>query len=245
VPLGRSEFFYYFEPWFTINSKHRVEEFYRHEVLKSPPKPENQEIFMNIAVAFTLSRVIIAPLFAFFFIIGFRQGLPSFIWYAVGCGVLIELSDMFDGMIARSRGEVTDFGKVFDPVADSVSRQTVFISFMVTGIIPLWVYLIFFYRDAFMQLLRIICASEGLVLAARMSGKIKAVLQAVASFAVLAIVLGDHYSLSWLPEVWWGRHPGFWVVLAAALFTIGSIIDYVVPNREILRKMLRPKQAAA
>ena len=86
---------------------------------------------MNIAIIVTLFRVAVAPLFALFFILGYRSDSPVLIWTAIGCAVLIELSDMFDGIIARSRDEVTDFGKVCDPIADSVSRQTVFISFMV------------------------------------------------------------------------------------------------------------------
>jgi CDP-diacylglycerol--glycerol-3-phosphate 3-phosphatidyltransferase len=196
---------------------------------------------MNIAVMFTLSRVIIAPFFAFFFILGYRGNAPSFILGALVCAILIELSDMFDGMIARGRNEVTDFGKVFDPVADSVSRQTVFIAFMVSGIIPLWMYLIFFYRDAFMQLMRIVCASGGLVLAARMSGKVKAVLQAIATFVVLGIVLAGMYDVSWVPVTLGGKHTGFWVVGAVAVFTALSVIDYIIPNRAILKKMLTPK----
>jgi CDP-diacylglycerol---glycerol-3-phosphate 3-phosphatidyltransferase len=197
---------------------------------------------MNIAVMFTLSRVIVAPVFACFFITGYRSGNPSYIVAAVVCAILIELSDMFDGMIARGRGEVTDFGKVFDPVADSVSRQTVFISFMVSGIIPLWMYLVFFYRDAFMQLMRIVCASGGLVLAARMSGKVKAVLQAIATFVVLIIVLADMHHLTWVPVQIAGRHTAFWVVGAVAVFTLLSVIDYIVPNRVMLKKVLTPKR---
>ncbi|MBN1758506.1 MAG: CDP-alcohol phosphatidyltransferase family protein [Chitinispirillaceae bacterium] len=196
---------------------------------------------MNIAVMFTLSRVAVAPFFALFFILGYRSGSPLLIFGAVICAILIELSDMFDGMIARARKEVTDFGKVFDPVADSVSRQTVFIAFMVSGIIPLWMYLIFFYRDAFMQLMRIVCASGGLVLAARMSGKVKAVLQAIATFVVLALVLADLYHLSWVPVQTAGKHTGFWVVGAVAVFTVLSVIDYIIPNRAILKKVLTPK----
>lgn len=198
---------------------------------------------MNIAIAFTMSRVFVAPVFALFFILGYHASDPLFIWMAVGCGILIELSDMFDGMIARARSEVTDFGKVFDPVADSVSRQTVFISFLLTGIIPLWLYLIFFYRDAFMQLLRIVCANNGIVLAARMSGKLKAVLQGIASFAVLAIVLSNLYNVSFIPREVAGMHPGFWVVFGTALFTLGSVVDYIIPNHGVLKKMLEPKKA--
>ncbi len=196
---------------------------------------------MNIAVAMTLSRVAIAPVFAFFFIRGYRQGSAPLVWAAVICAGLIELSDLFDGMIARKRSEVTDFGKVFDPVADSVSRQTVFISFMVTGIIPLWVYLIFFYRDAFMQLMRIVCASAGIVLAARKSGKLKAVLQGFATFAVLGIVLSGIYRSSVVPQTLGGMHTGFWIVLTVALYTGASVIDYVVAHRTALARMFKPK----
>ena len=197
---------------------------------------------MNLATAVTASRVAIAPVFAYTFIRGYGSE-DSIIWIYIclALAVLIELSDLFDGMIARARAEVTDFGKVFDPVADSVSRQTVFISFMVTGIIPLWMYLIFFYRDAFMQLLRIVCASSGVVLAARWSGKLKAVLQGVATFAVLGVVLAQRAGAGRMPETAWGEHPGFWIMLAAAIYTLLSIIDYIIPNRALIAKMMSKK----
>ena len=144
---------------------------------------------MNVATLITLVRILVAPVFAYFFITGFQHGrTPSWIWICAGLALLIEITDMLDGRIARARKEVTNFGKIFDPVADSLSRQTIFISFMVAGIIPWWLYIIFFYRDSFMQLLRIVCASGGLVLAARQSGKAKAVLQGASTFVVLALV---------------------------------------------------------
>jgi len=198
---------------------------------------------MNIATLLTLSRVIVAPIFAYVFINGFRNSDTGCIWMAVILAVLIEVSDLLDGTVARARGEVTDFGKVFDPVADSVSRQTLFISFMVSGIIPLWMYLIFFYRDAFMQLLRIICASNGVVLAARKSGKFKAVLQGIASFGVLGVVLLHLYNVRWMPQKIAGVHPGFWVLLLPAIYTLLSVIDYIIPNRSLISKMMAKKSA--
>lgn len=196
---------------------------------------------MNLATLITLSRVIIAPIFAYVFIHGYGSGGTAWIWIAIGLTGLIELSDLLDGRVARARGEVTDFGKVFDPVADSLSRQTIFISFMVSGIIPLWMYLIFFYRDAFMQLLRIICASGGFVLAARKSGKAKAVLQGIGSFGVLFVVLLEVYHVKWIPAKILGLHPGFWILLIPAIFTLLSVIDYVVPNASRIKAMTRPK----
>jgi CDP-diacylglycerol--glycerol-3-phosphate 3-phosphatidyltransferase len=197
---------------------------------------------MNTATMVTLSRVFIAPFFAYAFMYGYNNGNVVFIWIAAILAGLIELSDMLDGTIARAKKEVTDFGKVCDPVADSVSRQTVFLSFMLSGIIPLWLYLVFFYRDAFLQLLRIICASNGIVLAARKSGKLKAVLQGIATFGVLIVVLLKLYSPTSIPDSILGFHPGFWVMLFPAIYTLLSVIDYVIPNRQLIANMMRKKQ---
>lgn len=194
---------------------------------------------MNFATFLTLSRVLVAPVFAYFFITGFKQdGTTAWIWICALLACLIELSDMFDGWVARQRNQVTDFGKVFDPVADSLSRQTIFISFMVSGIIPLWMYLIFFYRDAFLQLLRIVCASGGFVLAARPSGKAKAVLQGIGTFGVLCVLALQAYHVPWMPRQLWGCHPGFWVMVVPAVFTLVSVIDYVIPNAGMIKKMV-------
>jgi CDP-diacylglycerol--glycerol-3-phosphate 3-phosphatidyltransferase len=189
-------------------------------------------------------RVLIAPVFAWVFIhaVDARDGLViniGGVWICFALAALVELSDLFDGMIARARHEVTDLGKVFDPIADSVSRQTMFIAFMVAGIIPWWLYLVFFYRDAFMQLLRIICASGGFVLAARPSGKLKAVLQGVGSFGVLLVVALQSYGL--VPETLWGRHPGFWVMVLPAAYTLLTLVDYILPNRGMIAKMMAPE----
>ncbi len=203
---------------------------------------------MNLATVLTTSRIVIAPIFAAVFVIGYRSDTTSVSWIYVcfGLAVLIELSDMFDGMAARARNQVTDFGKVYDPIADSVSRQTVFLSFMYTGIIPMWMYLVFFYRDAFMQLLRIVCASGGYVLAARMSGKIKAVLQGIAAFSMLAVILAQRMCAPWVPKpewLWdlWGHDPGYWVMLVVAIYTLISVVDYVIPNRALIVKMMKNK----
>jgi len=189
----------------------------------------------------TASRVAVAPAFAFVFIGGYGAGGVNWLYACIALAMMIELSDLFDGMLARSRKEVTDFGKVFDPIADSVSRQTVFISFMAVGIIPLWMYLIFFYRDAFMQLLRIVCASSGVVLAARKSGKLKAVIQGIATFAVLSIILTQRLNWGWVPLEVGGQNPAFWVMLVPAVYTLLSVIDYIIPNRALIAKMAGKK----
>jgi len=197
---------------------------------------------MNLATFLTISRVAIAPVFAFVFVTGYGTAGTGWIWACFIIAFLIEMSDALDGTLARARREVTDFGKVADPVADSVSRQTIFIAFMLSGIIPLWMYLIFFYRDAFMQLLRIVCASSGIVLAARKSGKAKAILQGIGTGGVLIAVAIMHGSAGGVQaQIWWGRHPGFWIMLIPAIYTLLSVIDYIIPNRSLIIKMMKRK----
>jgi len=196
---------------------------------------------MNPATLLTFSRIVIAPFFAWAFMHSYHAQQPVvWLWVAVGLAILIELSDAFDGHIARSRNEVTDFGKLFDPIADSLSRQTIFLSFMACAahIIPLWMFLLFFYRDMFMSVLRMWCAYHGLVLAARKAGKLKAVIQAIGSFAVLFVCLCLAYHVSWMPATVWGQHPGFWIMIIPAVVTVLSIYDYITSNLDMVKSMM-------
>jgi hypothetical protein len=68
------------------------------------------------------------------------------------------------------------------------------------------------------------------------------VLQAAGIFSVLAIVLLDLYRTALVPHTLWGFHPGFWVMLIPAVVTVLSVFDYVVPNRQAIADMMKPKQ---
>ncbi len=183
---------------------------------------------MTIENFLTVIRIVIAPLFAICFIAGYRQN-PVLLWMALGVAVAIELSDFFDGRLARRFNQVSSFGKIVDPMADSLSRQTYFLSFLVCGIIPWWIFIVFLYRDSVISSLRVLLAFSGQVQAARISGKLKAGFQAVAGFAVIALALGDVYSVDGIPRTLWGAHPGFWIMALTALVTLVSMIEYIVP----------------
>lgn len=201
---------------------------------------------MNPAIILTGSRLIFGPLFALFFLLAISKGVYTpdkmFFWLAVLSVVLIELSDAFDGIVARARNEVTSFGKIFDPICDSLSRQTIFLSFTIAGIIPLWMFLIYLYRDGLMSFIRVMAASSGNVLAARPSGKLKAIFQAIGTFFVLAVIAGHMYIPESIPQKLWGQHPGFWIMIFPTLFTFISIFDYLIPNWNILADAAIPSE---
>ena len=133
----------------------------------------------------TVSRFILAPVFVVFFLFHTTWSLVICILIAA----IIELTDFLDGRLARRNKQITDFGKLMDPFADSVSRFSIFISFLSAGLAPVWIIVIFFYRDTLVSVVRVFSMKEGVVVAARRSGKTKAWVQAFAIFFVLFILL--------------------------------------------------------
>jgi CDP-diacylglycerol---glycerol-3-phosphate 3-phosphatidyltransferase len=149
---------------------------------------------------------------------------------------LSELSDLIDGFIARKMNQVTDLGKLIDPMADSIFRLSVFLSFTIGVVdLPLMMVLILFYRDSFISTLRTICALRGVALAARLSGKIKAVLQAVVVLLILLLMIPYQLgaiSLEFLQSF------SYWSVFITTLYTVFTALEYVYANRAYLRKAL-------
>jgi CDP-diacylglycerol--glycerol-3-phosphate 3-phosphatidyltransferase len=151
--------------------------------------------------------------------------------------LICELSDIFDGFFARRQKQVTELGKILDPMADSIVRVSVFLSFT-QGIIklPLLLVLVFVVRDSVISTLRTLCALRGTALAARMSGKLKAVLQAVAIFAILLLMIP--YTLHYL-SLDFIRSVSFWIVLVTATYTVASGIEYLWVYRGTIRQSWR------
>ena len=196
---------------------------------------------MSIANYFTFFRVFISPIFLFIYIqhdaLGISYKLLPYVLIAL-LGVS-EFSDAFDGYIARKYNEVTDFGKILDPMVDSVYRISVFLTFTLPPInVPMLLIFIFLYRDSVTGTLRTVCAFKGIALAARLSGKIKAIVQALAACAILILMIPHslgNLSTHTLQLV------SRWIVGIAGMYAILSGIDYLIANRIYLSKIFRSK----
>src|SRR3990167_3471693 len=137
---------------------------------------------MKGALVLTLARLVICPIFLVVYLFYPSLGLSMF---SMGIVLLVlltlcELSDAFDGVLARRSNQVTVLGKILDPMADSVVRISILLAFT-QGLVklPLLLVLVFVFRDALISMLRTLCALKGKALAARTSGKLKAILQGV------------------------------------------------------------------
>jgi CDP-diacylglycerol--glycerol-3-phosphate 3-phosphatidyltransferase len=195
---------------------------------------------MNIAMILTGSRLITGAFFAYFFINAISGGAVSnfaFLNAALITAIILELSDALDGIVARAQNKVTDLGKIFDPICDAISRQTIFLSFLLVGAIPLWAFLVFLYRDSLIYLLRIMAAKDGTVLAASMSGKIKAITQAVATFSILLLFYLQYFGVK-IPELL--SFPlSYWIISVPAISALSSGVEYYKNSWGVILKGLR------
>ena len=88
-----------------------------------------------------------------------------------------EMTDLTDGFIARTTGQISRFGKLLDPLADSLTRIITYMTFYAMDLIPLWMVFIFFVREHSVSYYRAFAANQGTVMAASSTGKIKSALQ--------------------------------------------------------------------
>lgn len=194
---------------------------------------------MTLAHYFTLLRVLISPLFPLFYLEPGWFGIsPQAVPYAMlGLLCVCEFSDVVDGLIARRCNQVTDLGKVLDPMADSITRISLFLTFT-QGVValPLILVLVFLYREFLISTLRTLCALRGIALAARFSGKVKAILQAIALFLILLLMIPQSMGLLSLEGL---RSVSFFATLIVALYTVLSAVDYLYANRSYIKKALQ------
>ena len=195
---------------------------------------------MSLANYLTFSRIFISPIFLIVYMkhdtLGINSALlPYILIFLLG---LSELSDALDGMVARRYNQVTDFGKILDPMADSLSRISVFLTFTLDPVgLPMLLIFVFLYRDSVTSTLRTICALKGFALAARTSGKIKAIVQAVAAFAILFLLIP--HSLGYLSTETLQSYATTIVSIAAA-YSVASAFEYIYSNRTYISQALIP-----
>ncbi len=201
--------------------------------------------FFNVANCLTFIRIFISPIFLFVYLQHEWLGisaliLPYVLLFLLG---VTELSDALDGFIARKYNQVTDLGKILDPMADSISRISVFLTFTQPPVnVPLVCVFIFLYRDSVISTLRTICALRGFALAARVSGKIKAVLQGVCAFAITLLLIP--HSRGMLSDTGLSMTSTL-LVLLCGLYAIYSGVEYVYANRRHIRRVLVRKARSA
>ncbi|MDO4534763.1 MAG: CDP-diacylglycerol--glycerol-3-phosphate 3-phosphatidyltransferase [Clostridium perfringens] len=188
---------------------------------------------MNLANKLTLLRIILVPVFLIFFLV---QGIDYGTIIATIIFIVASITDQLDGHIARSRNQITTFGKFMDPLADKLLVTAVFVCLVQIDMIPAWAVIIILSREFAVSGLRSIAASNGLVIAASWWGKIKTVTQMVAIILFLLTVnimslTNTSLTINYLPFFTWAANIVFYI---AVIITVISGVDYFVKNRKVI-----------
>ena len=191
---------------------------------------------MNLPNKLTASRFVLTGMFLVALLVTF----PGHETVALALFTVAGLTDALDGRIARSRGLVTSFGILMDPLADKILTCSALIAFVELRRIEAWMVVVIVARELAITGLRLLAASRSVVLAAEGFGKHKTISQMVAIVAVLVSmahpqwgVLGAHtfgVVVAGRPWIDWLAPEAAW---AAVVLTILSGGIYLWRNRDL------------
>ncbi|VEU75586.1 CDP-diacylglycerol--glycerol-3-phosphate 3-phosphatidyltransferase [Mycoplasmopsis maculosa] len=167
---------------------------------------------LNLPNRLTLSRIILfIPLLVLFILFGYFKDINenmNLIARTIILSLILlvfiaaMITDFLDGYYARKRKLVTDFGKLFDPIADKIIVTSTLIFLSVNNFMPIWVVVIFIVRDIFVDAFRILMAKNNISVAASIWGKLKTIFQTIAIiFIILFAIIGIYYKILWAS--WW------------------------------------------
>ena len=179
---------------------------------------------MNLPNKLTIARVILVPVFIAFYALQ---------WYipAVIIFLIASFTDYLDGHLARKYNLVSNFGKIMDPLADKVLVYAAFALLVESHLIPAWMLIVILAREFTVAGMRTVAASEGIVIAAAMSGKIKTVLQMIAVPLLLLVPVfspgTEIYNIVFfLAKIF------LW---ASLIMTVYSGVEYVKNNIDVFK----------
>ncbi|MFC7488102.1 CDP-diacylglycerol--glycerol-3-phosphate 3-phosphatidyltransferase [Knoellia sp. CPCC 206453] len=173
----------------------------------------------NIANGLTVLRLFLVPVFGWLLLWGDGHD-ASTRWWAFAVFFVAMLTDRIDGDIARSRGLITDFGKVADPIADKTLVTMALVGLSMIGDIPWWITVVIVVREWGITAMRFWVIRHGIMAAGR-GGKLKTLLQALA----LGFFVIPRFSLPFSQAL----DAIAWVTLVAALvLTVVTGVDYAI-----------------
>lgn len=142
---------------------------------------------MNLANRITIARIVLIPIFILLFTR--YPDWPEGIYYAAIIFLLASATDKLDGYIARKYNQVTNLGKLLDPLADKLLISAALILLVSQQMLYAWVALVIVAREVIITGIRLVAASQKIVLQADQYGKIKMVSQVV---AITAVMFANH-----------------------------------------------------
>lgn len=139
--------------------------------------------------------------------------------------IVISGTDKLDGYLARSRNEVTTFGKFLDPIADKLVVIFALVYLLMEGSMGPFMLLVVIVRELLVSGLRMVVAAKGVVIAASNLGKAKT---ATTMVGICGMLLARSFGAGLFQTVLYGL--SWWILVAATILTIWSGVDYLVKS---------------
>ena len=202
---------------------------------------KGMKINMNLANKFTIFRIILVPvilIIPFFNIQGALWGVPLTYIIIDVVFIIASLTDKLDGYIARSRNQITNFGKFLDPIADKILVIVAMLILVETGRLPAWIPAIVVIREFIISGYRLVAVEKsGKVIAASIWGKIKTCTQMLG--LVVAFIDVNSFGAIFSGEltgVAFGINLVTTVLLSISVIaTIFSGVDYLKGCKELFK----------
>ena len=137
---------------------------------------------VNLPNALTVVRLVLVPVFV---VLGLQSASWTALWAAFVVFAVAAITDRFDGKLARSWGQITDFGRIADPIADKALTLCGFALLSYQGYLPWWVTILIAVRELGITAMRAFFLRRGVVVSASQAGKLKTFMQMVALGALL------------------------------------------------------------
>jgi CDP-diacylglycerol--glycerol-3-phosphate 3-phosphatidyltransferase len=204
----------------------------------SPVVPATGPSVWNIANYLTMLRLLLVPVFGWLLLVDDGTN-PAYRWAAFGVFVVAMVTDRIDGDLARSRGLITDFGKVADPIADKALMGMAFVGLSLLGELWWWVTVLVLVREWGVTLMRFFVIRHGVMPAGR-GGKLKTFLQSVTLTLFTLPLWTFPLATAWTAAAW------ATMALAVAV-TVVTGVDYVVKAhrlRQTSERALRKRARA-
>ena len=192
---------------------------------------------MNIANRLTMLRIVLTFVFM---VVLFVHGFWAKV-FALVVFIIAAISDYLDGMIAKKKNMITDFGRLMDPIADKILVLAAFATFVQLQLIEAWMFVIIISRELLITSLRLFALNKGKVLSAARAGKHKTVSQMSVIFVILLFIVAKETMLTyfiWNPE--WEkmfRTVIYSLMLVTVGFTLYSGVSYLWENRKIITRL--------
>jgi CDP-diacylglycerol--glycerol-3-phosphate 3-phosphatidyltransferase len=198
--------------------------------------PPSSAKLVNLPNALTVLRLAMVPVFTVLLLRDYSPGRAGLDdegrYWAALVFTLAIITDRYDWMIARRTGQVTEFGKLADPIADKALTGTALIGLSVLDLLPWWVTIVILAREVGVTLLRFWVIRHGVIAASR-GGKAKTVVQSLAIGLYILPLTGLLATGRW------------WVMAAALALTVLTGLDYVYRALTLRQSGARAMRAAA